>query len=83
MRAHLEVVGLGPCAAPWCDRPAVAYVGGGGPTYGPSPRLTVIAGERALALAQVDPLAVRCLDCMLWAVEATVQPAIGRARTCS
>jgi len=59
-------VDLGPCAAPWCDRPAVVYMAG--PTYGRSPRLLLIGGQRAAELMQGDPLAVRCLDCVCWAV---------------
>ena len=66
------MAGLGPCEQPWCDRPAVAYVSG--PTLGRSPRLLVVAGERAgLLAAAVTGLdthgALRCVDCVLAAVE--------------
>ncbi len=62
---------LGPCEQPWCDRPAVAYVSG--PTLGRSPRLAVIAGERAVVLAAahtgLDTYgALRCVDCLVNAV---------------
>lgn len=59
---------LGPCASGWCDRPAVVYVAG--PTYGASPRVTIIGGVRAAELAEdVAVLSVRCLDCAVHAVE--------------
>jgi hypothetical protein len=63
---------LGPCEAAWCFRPAVAYVSG--PTLGRSPRVTVIAGERAAQLAAANTGldtygALRCVDCVLAAVE--------------
>lgn len=59
---------LGLCEAAWCWRPAVAYVSG--PTLGRSPRLTVIAGERAAVLAGGRTYgALRCVDCVLAAVE--------------
>lgn len=66
-------VDLGPCERPLCDRPAVAYVSG--PTLGRSPRLTVIAGERAemmrnLAAAGLDTYgAMQCLEHLVDAVE--------------
>lgn len=68
-------VDLGPCEQPWCDRPAVAYVSG--PTLGRSPRLLIVAGERAAQLAAaatgLDTYgALRCLDCAAGALEDTV-----------
>lgn len=69
------VTALGPCAGPWCDRPAAVYVIG--PTLGRSPRLIVIGGDRALELAsRPDGTGweqVRCLDCAAHAVEDVVQ----------
>lgn len=79
---------LGPCEQPWCDRPAVAYVSG--PTRGRSPRVTVIAGERvgqlAAAATGLDTYgALRCIDCVVVAVEETTghvpagpRPVLGR-----
>jgi hypothetical protein len=70
---HRRAAGeLGPCEQPWCERPAVAYVSG--PTLGRSPRVTVIAGDRAAQLAAaatgLDTYgALRCVDCVVAAVE--------------
>lgn len=65
------MTGLGPCMSPWCGRDATVYVAG--PTYGQSPRLTVIGGERALFLAGVaggeGVLNLRCTDCAVHALE--------------
>jgi hypothetical protein len=60
---------LGPCAVDWCWRPAVVAVFG--PTLGPSPRLIVVGGERALQMvdSELGALSPRCLDCAWNTVE--------------
>lgn len=66
---------LGPCMSGWCDRPAVVYVSG--PTNGRSPRLLLIAGDRAelLASGELGVLGGRCLDCACNAVMDLVERA--------
>jgi hypothetical protein len=55
----------------WCERDGAVYVSG--PTYGRSPRVLVIAGQRAVELASGEHgVNVRCLDC---AIDAVVQAA--------
>ncbi len=70
------VTDLGPCLSGWCGRDGVVYVSG--PTLGRSPRVLVIAGERAQELAAGEHgVNVRCVDCAFDAVAqaAGVQPA--------
>jgi hypothetical protein len=68
-------MGLGECEADWCDRPAVAYASG--PTLGRSPRLLLVAGERAAQLAAASTErgtygVRRCADCLVALVDQLV-----------
>lgn len=66
---------LGPCEVAWCFRTAVVYVSG--PTLGPSPRVLLVAGERAAQLSAartgLDTFGnLRCVECAQHAVEDAV-----------
>lgn len=60
---------LGPCMADWCSNPAAVAIHG--PTLGPSPRVIIVGGERALLTvdSELGALSARCLDCAWNAVE--------------
>lgn len=58
------------CRTPMCDRPAVVHVHG--PTAGPSPRITIVAGHRAQTLTAPQAVtagSAACMECALRAVE--------------
>jgi hypothetical protein len=59
---------LGPCRSARCDEPATVYVA---PIHlARSPRVTIIAGERAAQLATGDGAdLVRCVGCAMVVVE--------------
>ena len=53
----------------WCTRPAVVAIHG--PTLGPSPRVIIVGGDRALQTvdSEVGAVSGRCLECAWSAVE--------------
>jgi hypothetical protein len=66
--------------ADWCGNAATVYLAG--PTLGPSPRLTIVAGTRAVQMIDgAQSMGAHCLDCAVHAVERLASPPADQDRT--